>query len=281
MSDAGTKPVSAGAPAGVRGAWRGGFTLIELLVVIAVIGILAGMLMPAVTAAREKARSADCKNNLRQLCLANTMFANDNGYYVPAAADIYSSANLKRWHGTRPSEQEPFDGANGPLASYMGQSRTIRVCPSFMGYRTDDSDNAFEASNGGYGYNDRGVGSRVYLLGRCDQAFRRGMQPGSIKHPAMTVMFCDTAFPQPYGNPEYVIEYSFAEAYHFVSGDPPAETGSRAAPSIHFRHHGRANVVWCDGHISEEAMTTEGESSSTKFDVGWFGPADNSLFDPY
>ena len=59
------------------------FTLIELLVVIAIIAILASMLLPALSSAKSKAQKAKCTNNLKQIGLALTMYANDNHDYLP------------------------------------------------------------------------------------------------------------------------------------------------------------------------------------------------------
>ena len=66
----------------------GGFTLIELLVVIAIIGILAGMLLPALAAAREKARRAQCMNNCREVGKSIQMYSGDYGDRTPASGGI-------------------------------------------------------------------------------------------------------------------------------------------------------------------------------------------------
>ncbi len=58
---------------------RQGFTLVELLVVIAIIGVLVGLLFPAVQAARESSRRAHCKSNLRQIALAMTRYLDQQG----------------------------------------------------------------------------------------------------------------------------------------------------------------------------------------------------------
>lgn len=215
------------------------FTLVELLVVIAVVGILVALLLPALRGAKDRAHAAQCMSNIRQLTIAALLYCEYNDeHFPPSSWDIYTT-NRHRWHGVRNSGTEPFDFRRSPLALYLKGDR-IKACPTFVDYLT-----GFEAGCGGYGYNDGYVGSgRGDPTDQSSRPARRGM----IRDPANTVLFADCAFlgGQGGGQP---IEYSFITEPVYAAWD-----GVPSTPSIHFRHHGLANVSWCDGHISSERM---------------------------
>ena len=71
-----------------------GFTLIELLVVIAIIAILAAILFPVFSKAREKARQTKCLSNQKQIVLAIMMWSQDNDESLPPAQSVWTDLGL-------------------------------------------------------------------------------------------------------------------------------------------------------------------------------------------
>ena len=254
-----------------HGTSHSAFTLIELLVVMGIFALLLAVLLPGLARARRQAKSALCRSNIRQLAIANDMYSQESdGFYCPGAANFLE--NLHRWHGLRDSIGEPFDPSGGPLAPYLGPQAAVRACPSF-----EPDIAGFEAGNGGYGYNNAFIGVQVietspgvYLV----DDDRSGARAVSVKRPGATIMFTDAAFVS-----GQLIEYSFAEPrFH-------PQFGSRADPSIHFRHDKRTSVAFGDSHVEQKLRTFTWSSGlyqgdPERFDIGWFGKSDdNRLFD--
>jgi len=265
---------------------RAGLTLIEIMTTIAIIATLVGIAIPALSSARQSGQSIVCSSNIRQLQIANDLYATDHdGRYLPGAVE-FRTKNLHRWHGARDGAGEPFDASRGPITPYLNstaESRIIRVCPTFAPTleRLEDTGAGFERAGGGYGYNNAFVGvvrrqieQDVWVV----ETTKMGALRTRFSQPAATIAFTDAAFASQAGV-EGLIEYSFAEPRVW-----PDFPGARPNPSIHFRHGGGANVAWLDGHVSGEHRTFSWAGfgygvDSSSAGLGWFGERDdNSLF---
>ena len=105
-----------------------GFTLIELLVVIAIIGILAALLMPVLSKAKNQAGKATDLNNLKQMMVAMHVYASDAGDVLPSANWDNGGGNLPGWLYT-PGGLINFDATTGQLWPILRTAK-IYACPS-------------------------------------------------------------------------------------------------------------------------------------------------------
>ena len=115
-----------GAPAPGR---RGAFTLIELLVVIAIIAVLAALLLPALARAKEKARSTQCMNNMKQILLASRIYADefDDGLPPYGIAGVPPNQFVVVKSGVNTSNDQ---GWPDTLLPYVGKNTNIFNCPA-------------------------------------------------------------------------------------------------------------------------------------------------------
>jgi prepilin-type processing-associated H-X9-DG protein/prepilin-type N-terminal cleavage/methylation domain-containing protein len=289
------------APVGGRSALRGHpgqsnrknrrslkFTLIELLVVVAIIAILAGMLMPAMKAAQSQGKLASCSSNLAQLQKANCSYASSTGFFMPVAEDTASTMCAKPWHGwavTGLASSNPCNFTTGLMADELNGNVDAKICPAW----SVAIDKTSVTGGAGYGYNVYGVGSWTYL---GDFTTPCGMKDSKIELPSKTVAFADacvsnTATPTNgcmKGTSGVYGTFKVASGADLHNVQPMSQVANHAE-NIQFRHNRTANVAWVDGHVSGEKPTgwTQANASpvAAQFYIGYFGPRNNSLFDPW
>src|ERR1041384_3302818 len=158
------------------------FTLIELLVVIAIIAILASMLLPALSRAKEAGRRISCANGMRQLTLALSLYVDDNdGTFPPRLItnrwpthlrDGYKSLSLLRCPSDGPNPATFSTDTNNFPADAAPRSHIINAWNDYFKENLDDA------------------GWQQYIAG----TYPRGIRDNAIPHPSDTIAFGEVLF---------------------------------------------------------------------------------------
>lgn len=229
---------------------RNGVSLIELLVVIAIIGILAALLLVAIAQAKARAQSIQCVGNLHQLGLALQEFVGENKVY-PALSGHW---NDLMWMDTLEDQMRGHVRKNVGDGRLDYMTNSVWVCPRNIrpSYWPTNEDYC------SYGYNAWGLGdypdsyglSGGYTLAPYPRrgGFKPPVNESSVINPSEMLAIGDG----------FVGDRSFQRDGDFLlsRGESMASNASAVASSVRVfsRHHGRANVVFCDGHVMSPTL---------------------------
>ena len=215
---------------------RKGFTLIELLVVVAIIAILAAMLLPALSKARERARQAVCMSNLKQMGLAVIMYANDFTDYFPPT--VYEGSAKPADPAANFMKAEPVSAGNrAGYVSWMWlmypylKNTSIYTCQSSFGTGSWDQTDGYT-----YGYNDNVPGLIVNGAGFSWYTNDQGWgtddyKMGRVVTPSLKLLIADNQKP--------------GAGYMCIVTSAPG--GDNYLYQV---HTDQANALFVDGHVA-------------------------------